>query len=198
MPGFLAPEFELVALHPHHLIPNRDALLVYDASAGINRLYVPTESSHLRCITTNSSLPAFLPPIRDPTSGLNVFLVALNAEIKFRRFKLLFQGWAHLSPDHAILAELTIKLVSLLYWRPRTPAKGSRGEQVLLKAKQEKPHRGKPRSTFESSDENGNSENEASTPTGDREQHYVLPTDVDLETRIAYGRALMCGHGVFS
>ncbi|KIL65244.1 hypothetical protein M378DRAFT_534927 [Amanita muscaria Koide BX008] len=91
--SFTDPEYELVVLHPEHLLPGGGVLTIYNRANNTYKQYVVSDDRCLReSVDPNS---ARLPPFRHDTQqrdgaglvrGVNIFLVALNAEIKFRRY----------------------------------------------------------------------------------------------------------------
>ena len=84
LPSFKNPAFELVALHPQHLLPQPGSVLtIYDSASNLLRHYAPAPDKYLRETngTTSDSLPTIVPPQRTGLTGVNVFLVAINAEI---------------------------------------------------------------------------------------------------------------------
>ncbi|KAH9992714.1 hypothetical protein BJV74DRAFT_877832 [Russula compacta] len=213
-PCFVNPQYELLALHPEHFLPNGSPLTVYDHATGEYKNYVAARDQCLR--ETVDPRSRRLPPFhhdaetREDFLHLNVYLVALNAEIKFRRYLEMVRARPPPTPlpDHVLsLMHRTIELVSLLYWRP-TPTKGSKGERILaekLASSRKNPGRASrpdPAKTMErrSSEEWGMEEEEdlqipsnISAPSR-RRQKFHWPEDMDLEARMAYGRALMSGH----
>ncbi len=95
--------------------------------------YVPSRDRRLRESIEPDS--ARLPPFRhdfqnrDETHDLNTFLVAINAEIKFRRYLKMIQEHpptTALPDDVLALMRRVVELVDLLYWVP-VPTKGSKG-----------------------------------------------------------------------
>jgi hypothetical protein len=119
------PEYELVALHPEHFLPNGSPLVVYDPVTQGHKLYVVARDRCLRQSVDPNSDP--FPPFHHHAKARgeyldpNVFLVALNADIKFRRY--LKMGCTRPPPtplpDHVLaLMHRTIELVDLLYWWP--------------------------------------------------------------------------------
>jgi len=122
-----------------------------------------------------------------------------------------------LPADVLILMRRTLELVDLLYWMPTTPTKGTPGEKIMASMS---PRRNSVRQTRpgpsvfierESSegrelgeDEQGGMEKEDqdikvspdSLAILGRRKRRRWMADVDLETRKAYGRALMSGHGI--
>ena len=95
-------------------------------------------------------------------------------------------------PDDVLaLMRRVIELVDLLYWTP-VPTKGSEGYAIVAE-------RAPLKSTEAASDEEGGMEG-SPTPSkaskvSKRSRRLPWPADADLETRKAYGTALMCGHG---
>lgn len=86
--SFTHPEYELVVLHPEHLLPRGNILPVYDPQTGDHKTYVASQDRRLReSFDPNSPcFPSFTHDTSRFGSGiLNVFAVILNAEIKFRR-----------------------------------------------------------------------------------------------------------------
>ena len=123
---FSDAQYELVVLHPEHFLPKGSTLTLYtivnDQSHGKN--YVVGHDCTLReAPGTDDSprYPAFTHAERASLS-LNVFLVILNAEIKFRRYRRM-GAMPRLPEDVEKLMDETIKLVQLIYWKPekRTP-----------------------------------------------------------------------------
>jgi len=207
-PCFVNPQYELVALHPEHFLPNGCPLTVYDHGTGTYKNYVVAGDRCLRETVDPSShrFPPFYhhAEARGVLFQPNVYLVALNAEIKFRRYLEMVEATPPPTPlpdDVLFLMRRTIELVGLLYWRP-TPAKGSEGERVLaqkLARGRKNPGRAArpgPSKTTEggSSEELETGEREAFQVPSRRRQKFHWPDDWDLEARMAYGRAMMSGH----
>ena len=116
---------------------------------------------------------------------LNVFLVILNAEIRFHRYLHIISQTPPTTPLPANvldLIHLTVELVDLLYWKP-VPTKGSQGEAVFIK-----------RMKHQRDEEMNTSTKSQSNLRHNR--RFGLPANMDHKTRKAYGRALMSGHGV--
>ena len=92
-----------------------------------------------RCLheTTDPRSPR-MPPFhhtqsnRHGISQLNVFLVIINAEIKFRRYFQMVHKvpLIPLAEDVLSLMHCTIDLVELIYWRP-LPNEGTKGYRIL-------------------------------------------------------------------
>ena len=109
-------------------------------------------------------------------------------------------------PDDVLaLMRRIIELVDLLYWAP-VPTKGSKGytivaERALLKREksEEAGRSSQSQGTEAASDEEDGMEG-SPTPSNaskmpKRSRRLPWPANADLETRKAYGTALMCGHG---
>jgi hypothetical protein len=172
--SFTNPEYELVAIYPEHFLPYGSVLPVFHSGTLTPTIYVSAEDQRLRESPEPDSppLPTFhhAPESRSGFHHLNIFLVILNAEIKFHRYLHMISQNPPAKPlpaDVLSLMHLTVELVHLLYWRP-VPTKGSEGEAVA-KSRPNLGHR--------------------------FGRKFILPPDMDLETRKAYGRALMSGHG---
>jgi hypothetical protein len=151
------------------------------------------------------------PPFRHQSLGrngpmqLNVFLVILNAEIKFRRYlEMIRQDPPTPLPNDVLtLIHRTVELVELVYWRP-VPTKGSHGEAIMVKrlARMRHPDNGTGTDHAKSIERRSNEEREVQEDETiltlpRRRRKLVLPADMDLQSRMAYGRALMSGHGTF-
>ncbi|KAH9975300.1 hypothetical protein BGW80DRAFT_1296329 [Lactifluus volemus] len=187
-PCYVDPEYELVALHPEHFLPNGSSLLVCDPVTQGHKLYVVAQDRCLRESTDPNSNP--FPPFHHRAKARgrdlhpNVFLVALNAEMKFRRYLKMVRANAPPAPlpDHVLaLMHRTIELVDLLYWWPIS-TKGSSGseEQRMDKDKDSQiPPDSWARSRLKRHE---------LRPTS------IWPEDMDLEARKARGMALMSGH----
>jgi hypothetical protein len=70
---------------------------------------------------------------KKPWHDVNIFLLAINVDIKFRRYFEMIQQQppttAQLPDDVLVLMRRVLKLVDLLYWGPM-PTKGSKGEAI--------------------------------------------------------------------
>lgn len=113
------PEFQLVSLHPHQLLPNRLPLLRHHGDHGWMS-YIATSDGLLRQTTEpeDTSAPLF-PPLRYSTSRrqidqLNAWFVVMNAGIKFERFANNY-GLERLDPSIQPIAEQTLRIVDLIY-----------------------------------------------------------------------------------
>ena len=119
---FSDAQYELVVLHPEHFLPKGSSLTFYtrvnDQLHGKN--YVVGQDRTLRELpgTMDSPrLPAFTFDADRDALSLNVFLVVLNAEIKFRRFRRM-ANMPKLPKDVEELMDKTTQLVELIYWKP--------------------------------------------------------------------------------
>jgi len=121
----------ILAIYPEHFLPFGSALPVYDPVVRTHRLYVAAQDRYLRQ-SLNQAAFHHTPQNRNEDERLNVFLVTLNAEIKFRRYLEKIR----LDPPQASLRNVldlthrTMELVELIYWQPK-PAKGSKGEAII-------------------------------------------------------------------
>lgn len=87
--------------------------------------------------TTESSSPR-LPPFpherqqRVQYDRLNIFLVILNAEIKFRRYsqEIQLNSFPNVPQDILRIITRTLELADLIYWKP-VPTEGSPGKAIL-------------------------------------------------------------------
>ena len=207
-PSFAKPEYELVALHPEHFLPHGNMLTIYDPSTATYKHYVTATDRRLRESPDPSSprLPPFHHVSEDRHFGkrLNVFLVVMNAEIKFRRYFEIVPPTTPLPVDVINLMRRTMDLVDLLYWKP-VLKKGSWGATVTAKRladRRKNPPciaRPDPKTGIERESSNESMNEEMPIPSSShavssRRRRLRWLADVDLETRMAYGRALMSGH----
>lgn len=133
---------------------------------------------------------------RHESDNVNIFLVAINAEIKFRRYFKMIENHPPPTPlpdDVITLMHRVIELVQLLYWTPVS--------QGYTKGTHKRA--GRPTQTWMSSGEEGGVSGEVSGTSVEESGKYVLQTsanvrisskwlpDADAETRRAYGTALM-------
>ena len=112
----------MVVLHPEHFLPNGD-LSFYDGTS--TKHYSIGHDRALREAPGDSDNCPRLPPFsfdapREKGKRLNPFLVILNAEIRFRRFRKM--GLAPLCQHYEELIDLTIQLVQLIYHQPLVEA----------------------------------------------------------------------------
>jgi hypothetical protein len=137
--SFTDPEYELVAIHPEHFLPYGNVLPVFhSATSTTPTMYVSASDRRLRESPgelDNRCLPTFhhVAESRNKYNRLNVFLVILNAEIKFHRYLRMIKQNPPTTPlpdDVLDLMHLAVELVDLLYWKPM-PTKGSPGEAVF-------------------------------------------------------------------
>jgi hypothetical protein len=126
------PEFELVALHLEHLLPGGTFLTVFDLE-GNHRDYFAAQDRYL-CESQDPNSPR-MPPFhhslstRNANMRLNVFLVALNAEIKFQHYFRMVAPSTPLPQGVIKIMQKTIELVDCLYWAPE-PGKSAKGKAV--------------------------------------------------------------------
>ncbi|RXW19431.1 hypothetical protein EST38_g6414 [Candolleomyces aberdarensis] len=127
-------KYELVILHPKHFLPMGAYLPVYQPDGECAFYQVSSQDGTLRqafstgTTSQSTSEPASsqsqrLPPFafdnskREEDDRLNPLLIALAADIKFRRYAR--QGdLPHLEEHSRRLVEKTRELVELIYWRP--------------------------------------------------------------------------------
>ena len=174
--SFTNSEYELVAIHPEHFLPHGSMLSVLHSESSTPTIYVSARDQHLckSLSSDSSSLPAFHHIAKRSNSykNLNVFLVILNAEIKFHWYLHIIDQKPPTTPlpaDVLNLIHLTIELVHLLYWNP-VPTKGSPGRMRWdqLSGGQQPIRHGR---------------------------RFEFTAGMDLEARMAYRRALMSGSG---
>ncbi|KDR79726.1 hypothetical protein GALMADRAFT_136342 [Galerina marginata CBS 339.88] len=138
-PGVSDPEFQLVAMHPHHFLPRGCQLSIFDPKTQTYTTYVAATDGHIRESVDSWSprLPCFerndknRPSKKYSLMQANVFFVVLGADIKFRRY---FK-WADANPaseqqlpeDVVTLMRRTMELAALLYQRDPVPEDGSDG-----------------------------------------------------------------------
>ena len=127
---FINPEFQLIVLHPEHLLPQGSTLL-RRMSDGSYTPYKASSDNLLRQVDLESILssgppdiaaPVF-PPFHHQTSrdifqALNAYYVLINAEIKFQRFAKNI-GLDKLHPEAKVVVEQTIEIVRLMYSQPK-------------------------------------------------------------------------------
>ena len=182
-------------------------LTVYDPTTGNHKNYVPATDRCLR-ESVDPDSPR-LPPFHHETedrirdSHLNVFLVALNAEIKFRQYFEMIDSHPPKTPlpDWVLtLMHRTVELVELIYWEP-VAIKGSPGEKILLeraarRAKTKRVERGGGEDIEVAMEEDEDTQDPAPVrAASSSSSEFSWPAHMDLEARIAYGRSIMCGHG---
>jgi len=119
---FSNAQYELVVLHPEHFLPKGSSLTFYTRVSDQlhGKAYVVGHDRTLRespGTTDSPRLPAFTFDANRAALPLNVFLVVLNAEIKFRRYRRM-GTMPKLPEDFEELMDETIKLVELIYWKP--------------------------------------------------------------------------------
>jgi hypothetical protein len=202
---FTNPEYELVAIHSEHFLPCGGVLPIFHSASSTPTLYVSARDRRLHESSSpeSPSLPAFHHVAERSTTveRINVFLVVLNAEIKFHRYLSMISQNPPTTPlpaDVLNIMHLTVELVHLLYWNP-VPTKGSPGKVVFV----ERMKRRSGCSETSSSDaamireremmmgDEETDELTRSQPNLGHERKFGLPADMDLEARKKYGRALM-------
>ncbi|KAF8479596.1 hypothetical protein DFH94DRAFT_631743 [Russula ochroleuca] len=137
-------------------------------------------------------------------SQLNIFLVIINAKIKFRcYFKMVCKHplSTPLPKDVLDLMHRTIDLVNLIYWRP-IPREGTKGYEIMAELQEMKAAR--PQGVtglgqeIDIKDNHGNiiltKSSVRSLARHHTQTQWLL--DGDLETRKARCSALMSGHGM--
>lgn len=118
-------EYELVTLHPNHLLPYRSTLNIHDDNNKETlTTYAPSKSENHRLraspddkASTDFSSFKYRSIRGDDTKNLDVFLVILNGYTKFRQFfgNILLYAMKPLEDDILRLTTGTIELVELLY-----------------------------------------------------------------------------------
>ncbi|KDR80416.1 hypothetical protein GALMADRAFT_136905 [Galerina marginata CBS 339.88] len=127
--------YELVLLHPRHYLQKKGSALTVFTELGADlsgKMYVVSPDGALREGPDNSSprLPAFVSNrARLPEDTLNPFLVVLNAEIAFRRFK---KRPHQLCADYTELIDLTTDLVTKIYFQPLVDVLEQRRKETRL------------------------------------------------------------------
>jgi len=129
---------------------------------------------------------------------LNVFLVALNAEIKFHRYLEMIDSHPPTKPlPNRILALMrrTVELVELIYWVPVTPSKrrGS-SERAAMGDHAKNVERGSSEETGTEMEDEGTRDPVTFRAALSRRKELSWPVDMDLEARMAYGRFIMYNH----
>jgi len=112
----------MVVLHPEHFLPNSDLSFYHGTST---KHYSIGHDRALREAPGDSDNSPRLPPFsfdapQEQGKMLNPFLVIINAEIRFRRFRRM--GLAPLCRHYEELIDLTIQLVQLIYHQPLVEA----------------------------------------------------------------------------
>jgi hypothetical protein len=107
----------MVVINPQHFLPKGAGLLVQEDGVSL-KVYAAAPDGALRAggQDTDQRLPPFTgPQARQFPDNLNPFLVVLNAEMAFRRFK----RYPHsLCDEYTELADLTLDLVEKIYFQP--------------------------------------------------------------------------------
>ncbi|KAF4618113.1 hypothetical protein D9613_012684 [Agrocybe pediades] len=128
-------KYELVLLHPQHLLPKKgDALTVFneDGHDLSGKMYFVSPDGALRegPDDTQPRLPAFSSNrARAQGDMLNPFLVILNAEVAFRRFR---ERPHPLCQDYNELIDLTIELTDKVYFQPAIDAQRRHYARLLI------------------------------------------------------------------
>ena len=139
LPSVANPEYELIALHPEHFLPLGTPLTVYNPRDKSYKNYIVATDRSLR--ESPDPYSPRLPPFRHNTDGrgvaerINIFLIILNADIKFQRYFEMIRldpPPMPLPEDVANLMYRTADFIDLLYWRP-VPTKGSKGEAIVAR-----------------------------------------------------------------
>ena len=199
----------MVALHPKHLLPAGNVLTLYDRANGqvSFKTYVAAPDHTLReSPGTDDTFPRFpsfaLDPNRPSEQLLNPFLVILNAEIKFRRYRLLLNNPDPLPADVMELITKTMTLVELIYWRPsvrpNTAAARYRDQMSVDPVQDVDNVVPEPMETsHEEEDDDDDAEEGGSTEQESNYGYGKAPPGVDatLAERIDYGQYLISGHG---
>lgn len=183
-------------------------LTVYHRQTGGHTNYVASSDRLLRQSSNPGS--ARLPPFghenqqRTTLNKLNAFLVALNAEIKFRRYfqeQQLNRQSSPLPADVLALMHSCIELVNLIYWTPQ-PTAGSQGRAILdekIAMALRHPTRAvrpDPAKMIESSSGEEMEMDDVVVPaTGTPSQRRGWFANANAEERRAYGAMLMSGIG---
>jgi hypothetical protein len=110
----------MVVLHPQHFLPNGAGFLVNSLQDDslTSKVYVVAEDGALRVgkKASDQRLVCFAgPEHRAPEGVLNPLLVAINAEMAFRRFKRTPHP---VCQEYSELIDLTIELVKKIYFQP--------------------------------------------------------------------------------
>ena len=144
---FHAPELQLVALYPQHLLPygktlsrrNSNGYSAYKASSD-GLLRQVDQASIVSSDPPAPDAPPFSPftheTKRKIDQAINVYFLLLNADIKFRRF-IQNVGLDKLHPEMRAIAKQTMDIVDLIYTHPvrsescMAVAAAARGEYSL-------------------------------------------------------------------
>lgn len=134
-------------------------------------------------------------------TNLNIFLVILNADIKFRRYFQMV-GMAPLPNDVLALMKSTMELVDLLYWMPVPSKSREKVVAVSFANRRQNPIRAaRPNPMTNTTGRIASDETEEMQDVRQlslsRYMRMRWFRDVDFNTRMAYGRAVMSGHGMF-
>ena len=108
----------MVVMNPRDFLQNGIGLLFYEGDVKSGRVYVAAPDGVLRAGRQNTDprLPAFAgPKARAPADRLNPFLVVINAEMAFRRFR---KHPHSLCDGYTELIDLTMSLIKKIYFEP--------------------------------------------------------------------------------
>ncbi|KAF8809587.1 hypothetical protein BYT27DRAFT_7254703 [Phlegmacium glaucopus] len=127
--------YELVVLHPEHLLPDSSDPSVFhqDSNGNLDKKSYIVGHDHIfresPGVQSSPRFRSFSPPQQtSPLLPLNPFLVIINVEIKFRRY--LRQAQSRSLPDDVMeLINKTVELVDLIFWKPEVLLKE---EEILL------------------------------------------------------------------
>jgi hypothetical protein len=175
-------------------------MTIYDPDQGSHKQYVVAPDRTLRESEDLNSprLPTFRHTSRRrPFARLNVFLVILNAEIKFRRYFEMIRSSPPPTPLPADVLDVmrsTIILVDLIYWRP-IPLKGTKGYAHLVNREPLRRETGWQRVPLYDSDDDPTRPSVRDLARTHARVKLLL--EGDLETRRANCSALMSGHGMY-
>jgi len=132
--NFVDPEYEMVVLYPRHFLPDDGSFSIFSRQTRTyTRYFISNADHYLRESHDPNSrrLPTFKHTSQSRTqmNQLNVFLVILNADLKFRNYLSTIQHHPPATPlpnDVLVLIHKTTELVDLIYWTPSPPAKSQR------------------------------------------------------------------------
>ncbi|KAF8645810.1 hypothetical protein AX16_007565 [Volvariella volvacea WC 439] len=193
---FSNPTYELVVLHPEHFLPAGRQLTIYSTQTLSHKSYVVAtdrKDRRLREYPGDSSCPP-LPPFtfnytRDNQTAPNPFLIILNAEIKFRRYRrqLAVNPPKDPLPPHVLqLIDRTIELVELIYWLPP-------GQRHPAFRELERPRGPVLYREPESEGDDDVSEPGEGISQRKRKRDRTPPPEISSGAQMTYGRALISG-----
>ena len=103
-------------MHPEHFLPRGTGLLVQGGQGVVPYVAAPDGALRIGGEDTSDRFPSFdCPNARAPEKMLNPFLVVVNADMAFRRFRR--QSYP-LGNEYSELVDLTISLVEKIYFQP--------------------------------------------------------------------------------